>query len=30
MKKREKRKAKEQDCGIVDFMMVINHFLQAG
>lgn len=29
MKKREKRKQKKQDRGIVDFMMVMNHFFHS-
>ena len=29
MRKREKRERKKQDRGIVDFMMVTNHFFHA-
>lgn len=29
MKKREKRERKKQDRGIVDFMMVANHFFHS-
>lgn len=29
MTKREKRKRKEQDRGIIDFMMVTNHFFHS-